>query len=76
MNNDKFRDYILAKIDEIHESKKGKVTPTHVTLNEISGALHNELRNELNAMFKEGIIKVGNTINGKYIINNKWNEEV
>lgn len=75
MNNN-YRDYILTKIDEIHRSKIGVVEPTHVTLNELSDAIHKDLRNELNELFKEGKIKVGDTVNGKYIVNTGWNEKV
>ncbi len=71
---DKLREYVLAKLDEIHNGKKGKVEPDHVTMIELTSAVMSELKGELNAMFKEGEITVGDTLNGKYIVKREWNK--
>ena len=72
MNNSTFTDYIMQKLDELHNAKVGKVEPTHVTLNELSSAINTELRKELNNLFSQGKIRVGDTLNGKYIVSHKW----
>lgn len=71
---DKLREYVSAKLDEIHNGKKGKVEPDHVTMIELTSAVMSELKGELNAMFKEGEITVGDTLNGKYIVKREWNK--
>ena len=75
MNNSTFTDYIMSKLDELHNAKVGKVEPTHVTLNELSSAINTELRKELNNLFSQGKIKVGDTLNGKYIVSYKWESQ-
>lgn len=72
MDNNTFTDYIMSKLDELHNAKVGKVEPTHVTLNELSSAINTELRKELNNLFSQGKIRVGDTLNGKYIVSHKW----
>ncbi|MCR4849043.1 MAG: hypothetical protein K5920_09385 [Bacteroidales bacterium] len=69
---DKLREYVSAKLDEIHNGKKGKVEPDHVTMIELTSAVMSELKGELNAMFKEGEITVGDTLNGEYIVKREW----
>lgn len=69
---DKLREYVSAKLDEIHNGKKGKVEPDHVTMIELTSLVLSELKGELNAMFKEGQITVGDTLNGKYIVKREW----
>lgn len=71
---DKLREYVSAKLDEIHNGKKGKVEPDHVTMIELTSAVMSELKGELSAMFKEGEITVGDTLNGKYIVKREWNK--
>lgn len=75
MDNNTFTDYILQKLDELHNAKAGKVQPDHVTLNELSKAVNNELRSELNNLFCQGKIKVGDILNGKYIVSHKWESQ-
>ena len=72
MDNSTFTDYIMSKLDEIHSAKLGKVEPTHVTIDELSKALDREMRNILNDLFCQGKIKVGDTLNGKYIVSFRW----
>lgn len=72
MNNSTFTDYIMSKLDELHNAKAGKIHPDHVTLNELSSAVIDELRSELNNLFCQGKIRVGDTLNGKYIVSYKW----
>lgn len=71
---DKLREYVSAKLDEIHNGKKGKVEPDHVTMIELTSAVMSELKGELSAMFKEGEITVGDTLNGKYIVKREWKQ--
>lgn len=75
MDSNAFTDYIMSKLDELHNAKIGKVEPSHVTLNELSKAVNDELRKELNNLFSQGKIKVGDTLNGKYIVSNKWESQ-
>lgn len=72
MNNSTFTDYIMSKLDELHNAKVGKIHPDYVTLNELSSAVIDELRSELNNLFCQGKIRVGDTLNGKYIVSYKW----
>ena len=67
------KEYIKQKLDEIHDKKKGKVTPDHVILTELNNAVIQDIKDTLNDLYKEGEIKVGNTINGKYITRKNWN---
>jgi hypothetical protein len=67
-----FQDYIMSKLDELHNAKVGKIAPDYVTLNELSSAVVTELRRELNNLFSQGKIKVGDTLNGKYIVSHRW----
>ena len=69
---DKLREYVSAKLDEIHNGKKGKVEPDHVTMIELTSAVMSELKGELNDMFNAGEITVGDTLNGKYIVKREW----
>lgn len=75
MDSTTFTDYIMSKLDELHNAKVGKVEPTHVTLNELSSAINTELRKELNDLFSQGKIKVGDTLNRKYIVSHKWESQ-
>ncbi len=72
MADKNFQDFIMSKLDEIHNAKLGKVDPTHVTIVELSKALNEEMRNALNDLFCQGKIKVGDTLNGKYILSHRW----
>jgi hypothetical protein len=72
MDNNTFTDYIMQKLDELHNAKVGKIHPDYVTLNELSSVVIDELRSELNNLFCQGKIKVGDTLNGKYIVSHKW----
>lgn len=67
-----FQDFIMSKLDEIHNAKLGKMEPTHVTIGELSQALNEEMRNTLNDLFCQGKIRVGDTLNGKYILSYRW----
>ena len=75
MNNSTFTDYIMSKLDELHNAKAGKIHPDYVTLNELSSAVIDELRGELNNLFCQGKIRVGDTLNGKYIVSRKWESQ-
>jgi len=62
---------ILEIISQIEEDKKArKVFPTHSLFREIIKIYGDEkfARNELNRLYKEGKIKVGDTINDKYVL--------
>lgn len=72
MNNNNFKEYILSKIDEIHDEKKKRVMPSHVLFKELANEVNKDMRDILNKMFEEKEIKVGNTLNEKYIIHNTW----
>lgn len=72
MADKNFQDYIMSKLDEIHSAKMGKVEPTHVTIEELSKALDKEMRNTHNDLYSKGKIKVGDTLNGKYIVSHRW----
>lgn len=70
--DDNLKQYISRKLDEIHNGKKGKIEPDHVTMIELTSAVLSELKDELNDMFKAGEITVGDTLNGKYIVKREW----
>ena len=75
MDSNAFTDYIMSKLDELHNAKAGKIHPDYVTLNELSSAVVEELRSELNNLFCQGMIRVGDTLNGKYIVSHKWESQ-
>ena len=72
MTDSTFSEYIMSKLDELHNAKVGKIAPDYVTLNELSSAVITELRRELNDMFCQGKINVGDTLNSKYIVSHRW----
>ncbi|MDH6304631.1 hypothetical protein M2459_001367 [Parabacteroides sp. PF5-5] len=57
---------IINQIEE--DKKKRKIHPTHATLLEISRLCEDiDVKSELNRLYLEGKIEVGNTINGKFV---------
>lgn len=71
-----FEQYVISKIEEIHESKKGKVEPDFVLyvelVNAITADIVSRLKSVLNKFYKEKRYKIGKTLNDKYIKNEKW----
>ena len=66
--NDILKEVVTKKIEEIHGRKVGKVEPSIVTLMELTREINTDVRKALNSLFKEGKIRVGDTINDKYIV--------
>ncbi len=71
---DMFKQIVLSKLDEIHNSKVGKVEPTHVMLVELSSAIAKDTNQILNALYFDKEIVVGETLNDKYIIRKSWKQ--
>lgn len=71
-----FEQYVMSKIEEIHESKKGKVEPDFVLYVELANAVTGDtikmLKDTLNKFYKEKRYKIGKTLNDRYIENEKW----
>jgi hypothetical protein len=57
------KDSVLSIVTELIEKKKGKIEPEIITFSE----LIQSIKGSLNELYKEGKIKVGDTINDKYI---------
>lgn len=74
MGNDetKFQDLLMSVLDEIHKSKAGKVAPDHVTMNELTSSVIEKTKKALNELYLQGKIRVGDTLNGKYIVSHRW----
>lgn len=70
-----FRKFVLMKLDEIHDGKVGKVEPNYVMLTELSNAIGKSTKAILNTLYFDNEIKVGNTLNDKYIIRKSWKNE-
>ena len=57
-------EHLLSIIKYLQTAKEtAKIEPSHI----LSVELWNEIKNALNRLYKDGKIKVGNTINDKYI---------
>lgn len=57
-------EHLLSIIKHLQTAKEtAKIEPSHI----LSVELWNEIKNALNRLYKDGRIKVGNTINDKYI---------
>ena len=70
--------YLISKINEIHESKKGKVEPDYVLYVELRNSIDKDVKDLLNKFYKEKRYKIGKTLNDKYIKDENWygNEKV
>ncbi|MBQ4009144.1 MAG: hypothetical protein II604_00400 [Bacteroidales bacterium] len=71
---DMFKQIVLSKLDEIHNSKVGKIEPTYVMLVELSSAIAKDTKAILNALYFDKEIVVGETLNDKYIIRKSWEQ--
>ena len=69
------KEYIIKKLDEIHQSKVGKKEPDHVVLTELLLAVSKDVRSVLNELVSEGRIQSGETLNSKYIIRKEWEKK-
>lgn len=67
--------YLTSKIEEIHESKIGKIEPTHVLYVELKNSIEKDIKDVLNKFYKEKTYIVGKTLNDKYFKNSKWDGE-
>jgi hypothetical protein len=65
-------EYLISKINEIHERKKGKVSPDFVLYVELKNEIDKDVRNLLNKFYKEKRYKIGLTLNDKYIEDENW----
>jgi len=57
------KDQVLLIVTELIESKKDKIEPDIITFTELILGI----KGALNELFKDGKIKVGETVNDKYI---------
>jgi len=71
---DMFKQFVLSKLDEIHNSKVGRIEPTYVMLVELSSAIAKDTKAILNALYFDKEIVVGETLNDKYIIRKSWEQ--
>ena len=67
-----FENYIVSKIEEIHNRKKGKIEPDHVCFVELENEIFADLKAILNKFYKEKRYNIGKTLNDKYIKDEKW----
>lgn len=67
-----FHEIIMSTLDRIHAEKAGKVDPSHVTMLELTRAIGEETRKALNELYQQGKIRVGETLNDKYIVSHRW----
>lgn len=62
------RNLLNSILDDIESAKKAKkIEPHDATFREVQKEIDERLKKELNAMFKDGFISVGPTLNDKYI---------
>jgi hypothetical protein len=66
--------YLISKIDEIHANKKGKISPDYVLYVELMNSINSDIKGLLNKFYKEKRYKIGKTLNDKYIMDKKWEE--
>lgn len=76
--NEKLEEYLVSKIEEIHESKKGKIEPDYVLYVELRNEIDKDIKSLLNKFYKDKKYKIGKTLNDKYIKDENWygNEKV
>lgn len=72
--NDLLEKYLIEKIEEIHSSKKGKISPDYVLYVELMNNINSDIKGLLNKFYKEKRYKIGKTLNDKYIMDKKWEE--
>lgn len=62
------KEYILSKVKDLIDKKvEDKTSPYHCSFIELYHAIEKDLKKELNALYKENAIEVGETLNSKYI---------
>ena len=66
--------YLIAKIEELHLKKKGKISPDYVLYVDLINSIIPDVKTALNKFYKEKRYKIGKTINDKYIMDKKWEE--
>lgn len=64
--------YIVSKIEEMHNAKKGKIEPDYVLYIDLMNEIYKDIKNILNKFYKEKKYKIGKTLNDKYIKNTDW----
>jgi hypothetical protein len=67
-------EYLVSKIEELHNLKKGKVEPDYVLYIDLRNEIDKDIKNILNKFYKEKRYKIGKTLNDKYIKNKEWYE--
>ena len=72
--NNCLEEYIVSKIEEIHSQKSGKIEPDYVLYVELINSIISDIKGVLNKFYKEKRYKIGKTINDKYIMDKKWEE--
>ena len=70
--DENFENYVISKINEIHEKKKGKVEPDFVRFVELQNDIISDLKTTLNKFYKEKRYKIGKTLNDRYIKDENW----
>lgn len=65
-------EYLISKIEEIHSSKKGKISPDYVLYVELINSINSDIKGLLNKFYKEKRYVIGKTLNDKYIKDKKW----
>ena len=68
------KEYIESKLEEIHASKKGKIIPDYVLEEELNRSVIKDVKKTLNEMYLDHEIRVGETLNSKYIEMYRWKE--
>lgn len=66
--------YLIGKIEELHLEKKGKISPDYVLYVDLINSIIPDVKTALNKFYKEKRYKIGKTINDKYIMDKKWEE--
>lgn len=61
------KDVIEHVRDVIAEKREKMLHPDYAILTEVQSRVLAEMRAELNALYKQGVIDVGETLNNKYI---------
>lgn len=60
-------EYLVSKIEELHNAKKGKIEPDYVLYVDLRNEIDKDIKYVLNKFYKEKKYKIGKTLNDKYI---------
>jgi hypothetical protein len=60
-------EYLVSKIEELHNAKKGKIEPDYVLYIDLRNEIDKDIKYVLNKFYKEKKYKIGKTLNDKYI---------